>query len=135
MTYYSKPVMTSSILLRFWIEFVTYLHTTKFVSIDLQAIEVRRGLGRGGIHSLYLANFSDPIPFGVKQSYTPKKLGNFYYVIEENGLRAFFGPPTWLPQYKCMEIFQTLESRNPSIYWYIDLKIAETFQNRVIHIV
>ena len=27
---YSKPVMTSSILLWFWIEFVTYFHTSKF---------------------------------------------------------------------------------------------------------
>ena len=27
---YNEPVMTSSILLWFWIEFVTYFHTTKF---------------------------------------------------------------------------------------------------------
>ena len=30
MTYYSEPLMTSSILLLFWIEFVTYFHTAKF---------------------------------------------------------------------------------------------------------
>ena len=33
-----------------------------------------------------------------------------------------------------IEIFRTLKSRNSSIYWYIDLKLSETFQNRVIYI-
>ena len=35
----------------------------------------------------------------------------------------------------CMEIFKTLNSRNFSIYWCIDLKLAEIFQNGVIYIV
>ena len=57
----------------------------------------------------------------------------FYYVIWENGLEAFSCPPSWLPQYKCMGIFNTLNSRNFCIYWSIDLKLAEIFQNGVIY--
>ena len=39
---YSGPV-----ILWFWIEFVTYLHTVNFFSIDFQTMEIRPG---GGIH-------------------------------------------------------------------------------------
>ena len=59
----------------------------------------------------------------------------FYYVICENGLGAFSCPPSWLPQYKCMEIFKTLNSRKFCIYQCIDLKLAEIYQNGVIYIV
>ena len=44
-------------------------------------------------------------------------------------------PQTWLPQYKCMEIFKTLNSHNFCIFWCIYLKLAEIFQNEVIHCV
>ena len=57
------------------------------------------------------------------------------YVIWENGLGTFSCPPSWLPEYKCMEIFKTLNIRNFCIYWCIDLKPAEIFQNRAIYIV
>ena len=59
----------------------------------------------------------------------------FYYVIWEMGWGAFSFPPTRLPQYKCMEIFKTLNSRNFCIYWCIDLKLAYIFQNGVVYIV
>ena len=34
--------------------------------------------------------------------------------------------PTWLPQYKYMEIFSNLDSCNSCIFWYIDLKLRDT---------
>ena len=61
---YSGPVMTSSILLTFWIELVTYLHTTKFRFNWPSNNGNNEG---GGIHpSPYLSDFSDPIPYRVK---------------------------------------------------------------------
>ena len=53
----------------------------------------------------------------------------FYYVIWENRLGAFSCATTWLPQYKCVEIFKTLNNRNFCIYWCIDLKLVEILQN------
>ena len=44
-------------------------------------------------------------------------------------------PTIMAAAYKCMEILQILNSCNSYIYWYIDLKLAESFQNRVIHTV
>ena len=56
---YSEPVMTSSILLWFWIEFVTYFHTTKFGFNWPSNNGNKEG---GGIHPPpYLMDFSDPI--------------------------------------------------------------------------
>ena len=45
------------------------------------------------------------------------------------------GHSTWLTQYKCMEIFLTLNSPKACIYRYIDLKLAKVFQNQVIYTV
>ena len=45
------------------------------------------------------------------------------------GWGAFFFPTTRLLQYKCLEVFQTLNSHNSCIYWYINLKFAEILQN------
>ena len=50
----------------------------------------------------------------------------------ENRLGMFSCLPTWLPQYRCMEIFNILNSRNFYIHWYMDLKLTEIFQNGVI---
>ena len=36
----------------------------------------------------------------------------FYYVTWENGLVGILCPPTRLPRYKCIEIFETLTSYN-----------------------
>ena len=63
-----------------------------------------------------------------------KKFDEFS-IIWENGQGAFSCPPTWLLQYQCMEIFKTLNSRNFCIYWCINLKLAEIFQNGVIYVV
>ena len=40
-----------------------------------------------------------------------------------------------LAQYKCMEIFKTLNSRNFCVYWCVNLKLAEISKNRIICIV
>ena len=58
--------MTSSILLWFWIEFVTYFHTAKFC-FNRTSNNGNNG-GWGGVKSTppYLVDFSDPIPFRVK---------------------------------------------------------------------
>ena len=58
---YSEPVMTSSILLWFWIEFVTYFHTNKF-GLNWPS----NNGNKEGWSPPYLVNFSDPVPFGVK---------------------------------------------------------------------
>ena len=65
----------------------------------------------------------------TKTQLRAKKWIIFYYVIWGNGLGEFSCPPSWLPQYKCIEIFQTLN--NFCIYWCIDLKLAEIFQIRL----
>ena len=38
-------------------------------------------------------------------------------------------------QYKCIEIFKSLNSFTSCIYWYIDLKLAEPFQSGFTNIV
>ena len=60
---YINPVMTSSILLWFWIEFVTYFHTTKFC-FNWPSNNGNKVGGR--ILPPYLVDFPDPIPFMVK---------------------------------------------------------------------
>ena len=51
------------------------------------------------------------------------------------GWWAFFCPPIWWLEYKCMEIYKTLNNCNSCIYWYIDLKPVDTLQNSIINIV
>ena len=60
-----------------------------------------------------------------KQTYRSQKLENF--------LLCYMGK--WLLQHKCMQIFRKLNSRNSCIYWYVDLKLTNTFQNGVIYFV
>ena len=48
---------------------------------------------------------------------------------------GIFCLPTWPPQYKCMEIFRTLNYLNSGICQHIDLKLAENFWNGIIYIV
>ena len=68
-----------------------------------------------------------------KQSYGPKKLEHFLLCNIEKwiGGHSF---AHW-PQYKCVEIFLTLNSCNSCIYTCINMKLAENFQNGVISIV
>ena len=66
---------------------------------------------------------------------TKKVVKIFHLVLWENGLVGFFCLPSWLLLYRCMEMFPTLNSCNFCIDWYINLKLAETFQSGVICIV
>ena len=58
----------------------------------------------------------------------------FYYVIWENGLVSILLPTNMAAAIQMYEDFLNLNSRNSYIYWYIDLKLAETFQDRAIYI-
>ena len=52
-----------------------------------------------------------------RQSYISKKLENFFVTLYGKiGWWAFFSPPTWLLQYKCMETVETLKILNCHIY-------------------
>ena len=74
--------------------------------------------------------------FGQKKTeLSAKKLENFLLRYMGKWAGAFSCSPSWLPQYKCIEIFKTLNSRNFCIHWCIDLKLAEIFQNGVIYVV
>ena len=74
----------------------------------------------------------------MKTELLAKEAGEFSIMLYgKMGCRlgAFSCPPTWLPRYKCMEVFKTLNSHNFCIFWCIYLKLAEIFQNEVIYIV
>ena len=58
---YSGPVMTSFMLLWFWIEFVTYFHTTK-VCFNSPSNSGNEGGGEGVVGITYLVEFSDSMP-------------------------------------------------------------------------
>ena len=62
-----------------------------------------------------------------------KEVGEFSVMLHgKMSWSRFSCPPTWLPQYKCMKIFKTLNSCNFYVHWCMDLKLAEIFQNGVI---
>ena len=82
------------------------------------------------IKSVFVPNVKSFGP--TKTELRAKEVGEFSIVLYRK--MAFSCPPTWLPQYKCMDIFKTLNSRNFCIYWHIDRKHAEMFQNGVIYI-
>ena len=64
-----------------------------------------------------------------------KKLKNSLLCNIGKWAGAFSCPTTWLSQYKCMEIFKTLNSCNFHIYLCIDLKLAEILRNGANYIV
>ena len=73
----------------------------------------------------------------TKSELMAKEVAEFSIILfGKMGCWAFFCPRRlpWLPQYKCMEIFRTLNNRYFCIYWYIDLKLAEIFQNGLLYI-
>ena len=86
------------------------------------------------IHFVSVPNLESFGP--MERIYGPKKLDKFILCFFENGLQGILLPTnvavaTW----NVWRFFLTLNSCNSCIYWYIDLKLAETFRNQVIYIV
>ena len=70
-----------------------------------------------------------------KKELRAKEVGEFSIMLYgKMGWWRSLAHQTWLPRNKCMGIFKTFNSRNFCIYWCIDLKHAEVFQNGIIHI-
>ena len=71
----------------------------------------------------------------MKTELWTKEVGNFSITLyEKMGWWAFSCPSTWLPQYKRIEIFSTLNAYNSCIYWCINLKLSEILQIGVTYI-
>ena len=64
-----------------------------------------------------------------------KGVGEFSIVIWENELMGILLFTNVAAAIYMHGDFPNFELRNSCIYWYIDLKLAETFHNRVINIV
>ena len=69
----------------------------------------------------------------IKIQLQAKEIGEFSVTLNRKmSWWSFFCPPSWLLQYKMYGDFLNFELLS---HWYINLKLAETFQNWVINIV